>query len=180
MTSAIARVAFVLMGFVAGSLSTFIVMRLVFTPAPLPPAPPPVVQVAEAVEAPPVAPEPAAPPPVEEPPVAPEPAAPSPVKVSPPRPEVAPTPPAAPPAMGSLAVLATSTGETSPAIFVDNVERRAGRYRGELPAGDHTVKIVCPKDSPNPGWAPVKTLAVMDGQEVGLRVDCDIKAITRL
>lgn len=165
MTSAIARVAFVLMGFVAGSLSTFIVMRLVFTPAPLPPAPPPVVQVAEAVEA---------------PPVAPEPAAPSPVKVSPPRPEVAPTPPAAPPAMGSLAVLATSTGETSPAIFVDNVERRAGRYRGELPAGDHTVKIVCPKDSPNPGWAPVKTLAVMDGQEVGLRVDCDIKAITRL
>lgn len=165
MTSAIARVAFVLMGFVAGSLSTFIVMRLVFTPAPLPPAPPPVVQVAEAVEA---------------PPVAPEPAAPSPVKVSPPRPEVAPTPPAAPPAMGSLAVLATSTGETSPAIFVDNIERRAGRYRGELPAGDHTVKIVCPKDSPSPGWAPVKTLAVMDGQEVGLRVDCDIKAITGL
>ncbi|MCK6520835.1 protein kinase [Myxococcota bacterium] len=94
--------------------------------------------------------------------------------------ERVPDPPVITSGVGSLAVVATSSGETSPPIFVGGVEKRAGRYRDELPTGTYQIKVVCPHDSPNPGWAPVKSLSIEPGAEVGLRVDCDTKEITGL
>ena len=167
MTPNVERLGLLAAGALAGALSTFIVMRLVFTPAPLPPPPPPVVQVAEAV-----APEPA---PVVEPVVEP---------VVPPAPRVARAPAEAPPpvpeppaATGTLSVLAVSSGETSPPIFVDRVEKQAGRTREEVAAGTYQVKVVCPQDSPNPGWAPVKSIVIEAGGDAGMRIDCDDKSI---
>ena len=168
MTPNVERLGLVAAGALAGALSTFIVMRLVFTPAPLPPPPPPTVQVVEAVE----------PAPVVEPVVEPAPVATHTPAETPPRPR-APTPPPAvePPApTGTLSVITTSSGATQPPIFVDRVEKRAGRTREELPAGTYQVKVVCPADSANPGWAPVKSVSVEVGEDVGLRVDCDNKS----
>jgi hypothetical protein len=78
---------------------------------------------------------------------------------------------------GNLSVIATSTGDTSPPIFVGGVEKRAGRYRDEVAAGTYQIKVVCPGDSSNPGWAPVKGIVIEAGGDAGLRVDCDTKSI---
>lgn len=175
MTPHVERLGLVAAGALAGALSTFIVMRLVFTPAPLAPPPPPVVQVVEAVAAPVIE-------PVVEPVVEPAPVVTQTPAETPPRPR-APTPPPAvePPALtGTLSVIATSSGVTQPPIFVDGVQQRAGRYREELPAALVKVKVVCPTDSPNPGWAPVKSVSVEVGEEVWLRVDCDNKSVDLL
>ena len=50
-------------------------------------------------------------------------------------------------------------------------------HRQQLPAGTYQVKVVCPADSANPGWAPVKSVSVEVGEDVGLRVDCDNKSV---
>jgi hypothetical protein len=175
MTPPFERLGLVAAGALAGALSTFIVMRLVFTPAPLAPPPPPVVQVADAV-----APAPAP----EVQPVDPPAPAETPPPVDPPAPRVARAPAEAPPpapeppaATGNLAVIATSSGVTQAPIFVDSVEKRAGRHREAVPAGTYQVKVVCPKDSPSPGWAPVKSIVIEAGDDAGLRIDCDNKTI---
>lgn len=98
----------------------------------------------------------------------------------------APLPPPLPPAveppgdLGELLVFAISSGETSPPIFVDRVEKQAGRTREALPAGTYQVKVVCPADSPNPGWAPVKSIIIEAGQRGGFFLSCDHKAIEPL
>ena len=173
MTPNVERLGLLAAGALAGALSTFIVMRLVFTPAPLPPPPPPTVQVVEAVEPAPLV------EPVVEPVVEPAPVATQTPAETPPRPRPPTPPPAvAPPApTGTLSVITTSSGATQPPIFVDRVEKRAGRTREQLPSGTYQVKVVCPADSANPGWAPVKSVSVEVGEDVGLRVDCDNKSV---
>lgn len=173
------RLGLLAAGALAGSLSTFIVMRLVFTPAPLPPAPPPVVQVVEAVEAveaPVVEPEPRGEP---EPVIAPKPA-PKPMSTKlypfPSWPEDAPPTDRAP-ASRSVVVTATSTRKTSAPIQGDGVEQGARSPGQEAPATTQEVTVVCNVDPPKPGWPPVKPYTVVVNKDGEPRVGCADRGI---